>query len=101
MSYKIDTKCFQGHKLAKKKTLKKTSPLTFSLLTCLVRSPTTRVRLTRKTRTIKEVLSIIKDKNRVTATTFLPQIPTLFLRKMMRTSPQLNISIIGKKVIIL
>lgn len=77
-THKIDVKCFQKYKLAKKKkkTLKRINSLTLFLLTYLMVSISnnilfTRARSAKKTRTTKEVFDAIRGKDRLVVTTLL------------------------------
>lgn len=84
------------------RTLRKISPLTFSMLTYLVRiNPLNRAKSARKIKIIKEVSRAAEDENRVTAMTSLPKISTLFLKKKKKTFLKLSTSTISGKVITL
>ena len=88
-----------------RKTPEKISPPILSLLTHLVGSipsnlPFTRIKLAKKTKTIKEVLSTIIDKDKFATISPLQQV-LISSRRKRKTSPILNTSIIKKRGITL
>lgn len=84
----------------RKRTPRRISLLTFSLLMCLIENNLfIKSWLVKKNKTTKKVFSTAKDKNKIAATTPLPKMPILFLKKKKKIFPTSYTSITKRRAI--